>query len=321
MAAVPNLALYSLYGLTLQSDIPLHAPAGKGAPDLTITAGPPRPVPAQPAKGELLCQVQYGTGGAAHARTARGYTLRYFNTAEFEFNADLTRVTAHADPGAKANLIPEFLTASIPAFQLLLAGRMVLHASAVARNGKAFGILAQSGGGKSTVAATLCQHGFSPVTDDVLTLDWHGETPHVRPGPTELRLRPGSAALVGRPMAAVHRPTADARTAISFPATDSATQLQALITLAIDPTATTTTLTQLNSSESLAAILGHLRVAGWKDTDVLQRIFAEQVRLARQVPGYRLTMPRGEAGLAEAVRLITQLSAAPCKAAPRAPEP
>lgn len=147
-------------------------------------------------------------------RTERGYTLRYFNTAEFEFSTDLAHVTAHRDPSAKADLVPEFLIASVPAFKLLLSGRAVLHASAVARDGKAIGILAQSGGGKSTIAAALCNHGFAPVTDDVLTLDWRGQTPCVQPGPTELRLRSGSAALAPSPvMSHSTRQTADGHSA------------------------------------------------------------------------------------------------------------
>jgi hypothetical protein len=315
-------SFYSLYGLTIQSDIPLHAPpAPTGPADLHIHCGVPRPVPAEPAPGELLCRVDYGAGGAAHTRTEHGYTLRYFNTAEFELSADLTRVTAHTDPGAPANLVPEFLTASVLAFVRLLSGHVVLHASAVARNGKAIGILAQSGGGKSTIAAALCAQGFSPVTDDVLTLDWRGRTPRVRPGPTELRLRAGSIALVAGSGWHAQRQTVDGRTAIKFPSPHAPSAwsesrvkgaaepapLAAFLLPILDLFAQTVTLSRMEAHEALAAIIGHLRVAGWKDTPVFQRIFPEQVRLARQVPGYRLTIPWGAQGLQDTAKLLRDL--------------
>lgn len=64
---------------------------------------------------------------------------------------------------------------------------------------------------------------------------------------------------------------------------------------------------QLHSNDALGMILGHLRVAGWKDTDVLGAIFAEQVRVARVVPCYRLTLPWGAGGLEAAAKLAMNL--------------
>lgn len=300
------MKFYSLYGLTLQSDIPLHAPAAAAgsAPDLVINRRAPRSVPAEPAPGDLLCQVDFGKGGgAAHVRSAHGYTLRYYGTAEFEFDAALTRVSVHSDPAATADLTPEFLVASIPAFKLLLSGRMVLHASAVAREGKAIGILAQSGGGKSTLAAALCAQGHALVTDDVLVLDWRGDEPCVLPGPGELRLRPG-AAVAGDGMRT--RQTSDGRSAAQFE-TAGPTRLAALVTPVIKRDSTTSTLTRLPATDALATILGHLRVAGWKDTPALQKVFTEQVKVARQIAVYQLEMPWGAQAVADAARLLAAI--------------
>ena len=52
-----------------------------------------------------------------------------------------------------------------------LNGLFALHASAVARDGRVFAFTADSGGGKSTLAAALvARHGFAHVCDDTLVL-------------------------------------------------------------------------------------------------------------------------------------------------------
>lgn len=305
---------YQLYGLRLSSEIPLHAPpAGPGRADLVIHAGAPRKVPARPAEGELLCKVRFGTGGAAHVRTANGYTLRYYKTAEFELSPDLRQVTAYTDPRAAVDLAPEFLTASVPAFVRLLTGHTVLHASVVERHGHALGVMAPSGGGKSTIAAALCAGGFAPVTDDALVFDWQGDTPLVRRGPGEIRLRSRSVALAKRGGVVKNtwpaRSTADGRTAVRAAAlngTITNPELKALVVPELR-NGGATELIRLESGAALAAILGHLRVVGWKDTPALQALFPEQVRLARQVPVYRLSLPRGAGALPRAVQLLSGL--------------
>src|ERR1700761_1113005 len=57
-------------------------------------------------------------------------------------------------------------------------GALVLHGSAVARNGEAIAICGHSGAGKSTLAAALCRAGATFVTDDICAIDFDG---HGRP--------------------------------------------------------------------------------------------------------------------------------------------
>ncbi len=56
----------------------------------------------------------------------------------------------------------------------LLRGREALHAGAVATPAGAVAILAESGGGKSTLVSQLVQEGCTLVTDDILFLDRAG---------------------------------------------------------------------------------------------------------------------------------------------------
>jgi hypothetical protein len=72
---------------------------------------------------------------------------------------------------------------------------LILHASAVEIDGKAIAFLGACGGGKSTMAAALHALGYNIVADDVLCVDFRGEThPLILPGFPFLKLHHESAA-------------------------------------------------------------------------------------------------------------------------------
>jgi hypothetical protein len=63
-----------------------------------------------------------------------------------------------------------------------LQGLELFHASAVAIEGRAYGFIAPSGTGKTSVAAHLVSRGATFVTDDVMALEPYGDGIHVHPG-------------------------------------------------------------------------------------------------------------------------------------------
>jgi hypothetical protein len=70
-------------------------------------------------------------------------------------------------------------------------GFLVLHASAVAVGGRAVAFMAQSGTGKSTLAAAFGQHGHELITDDFLCIEFDAdEQPFVRPAFPYVKLYP-----------------------------------------------------------------------------------------------------------------------------------
>jgi hypothetical protein len=75
-------------------------------------------------------------------------------------------------------------------------GHLVLHASTVARNGKAISFLGYSGWGKSTTAAYFVRNGYRLLGEDLLVVDVEPEKPVVLPGPLSIKLRPDSGALL-----------------------------------------------------------------------------------------------------------------------------
>lgn len=68
-------------------------------------------------------------------------------------------------------------------------GDFVLHASAVARDGRAIAFCGVSGAGKSTLAAALCRKGYALATDDLCVIGFnaHG-VPVVQPDGRRLKL-------------------------------------------------------------------------------------------------------------------------------------
>jgi hypothetical protein len=73
-------------------------------------------------------------------------------------------------------------------FGLLKVGIEQLHATVIAAQGKAFAFLGYSGWGKSSLASTFLEAGFSVLTDDMLILKKAGDAFYPLPGPSHLKL-------------------------------------------------------------------------------------------------------------------------------------
>lgn len=92
MIAASSDTLYDLYGLTLQSEIPLPARLARGwrDPDHSIAWGDRRPITTDPAPGNIVtrwCLTE--TFGATVAQNADGYIFRIHGVCEFEISGDL----------------------------------------------------------------------------------------------------------------------------------------------------------------------------------------------------------------------------------------
>ena len=79
-------------------------------------------------------------------------------------------IAVEMEPDAIEYDMTGFLLGTVFGILLHQRGALVLHGSAVARNGRAIAICGHSGAGKSTLAAALCREGFSFVTDDLCVI-------------------------------------------------------------------------------------------------------------------------------------------------------
>jgi hypothetical protein len=80
---------------------------------------------------------------------------------------------------------------------LHLQGAFILHAGAVAIDGRAVLVIGNSGAGKSSTVAALVGGGCPLISDDMAVLDAQGEAVSVRRGPLRMRLYADSARAAG----------------------------------------------------------------------------------------------------------------------------
>ncbi|MEJ0041822.1 MAG: hypothetical protein WDM81_06255 [Rhizomicrobium sp.] len=86
-------------------------------------------------------------------------------------------ISVALEDGATPRDASVFVLGSALGILLHQRGALVLHGSAVAREGRAIAICGHSGAGKSTLAAALCQAGSSFVTDDICVVGFEWRAP------------------------------------------------------------------------------------------------------------------------------------------------
>jgi len=127
-------------------------------------------------------------------RTSVG-TLQRFSSesprgcAEFVLNHQAREMWVSWSEEAPLEEVLSVLFNSMLAWVVRLSGGTCLHASVVARNGRAIAFVAPSGFGKSTIAASLIERGYAGMTDDAAALSRHDQMLLVHPGMPQLGLR------------------------------------------------------------------------------------------------------------------------------------
>lgn len=100
-------------------------------------------------------------------------------------------------PGADLQIFRMYLLGRVFGALLHQRGLLVLHGSAVAKNGRAAAFIGRSGSGKSTASAALCAKGYTFVADDLVVIDTAGTTPVVHPSFPQIKLWPDAASYLG----------------------------------------------------------------------------------------------------------------------------
>lgn len=85
------------------------------------------------------------------------------------------------DSSAADGLLAVFILGSCMGAVIHQRGRLPIHGSCVARDGKSLIIMGDSGAGKSTVAREFLRHGWKLVTDDVTVVDFAEGRPQAVP--------------------------------------------------------------------------------------------------------------------------------------------
>lgn len=113
-------------------------------------------------------------------------------------SAEGRRITLSPAPGMLVDDIRVFATGSALGAILYQRGALLLHGSAVIRDGRAFVFCGSSGAGKSTLAAALSRSGDAFLADDVCAIELaHDGSPLIHPDGRELRLYADSIGKIG----------------------------------------------------------------------------------------------------------------------------
>ncbi len=129
-----------------------------------------------------------GTLWTQFFRTELGYLLRFPELADFHVTPDGRSVTCSPVPDATDTTSHHLYLNQVLPLMLSKQGKLVFHASAVEIADGAVAFVAESGGGKSTLAASFATSGFRFLTDDGLVLEACGQGYQVLPSHPSIRL-------------------------------------------------------------------------------------------------------------------------------------
>lgn len=229
-------------------------------------------------------------------RTDAGYLLRFPDLADFEISGDEFAVTCHPTPAATDETSRHLFLNQVLPLVLSKRGKLVFHASAVEVAGVAAAFVADSGKGKSTLAASFATSGFRFLCDDGLVLEYEGDGFQAMPSHPSIRLWEDSQeALVG----------AGTQTALPVQYTNKARVLAgggmahcneprplARVYFLGDGSAPALTFQRLSATEALAEWVKHTFLLDLEERTVLTSHFDRLVVLASQSICCRLDFPR-----------------------------
>lgn len=184
---------YFVYGMTLNSEIPLALPErGEGElGQIELRMAPAsyfshaaRGLPRQP-ESDSFYQSRFLQDGSAY--------VRWEGVGEFLISSDGACITGRQHDRAHRESFEVYLLGQALSYALVKRGFEPLHATAIVVRGAAVVLLGSSGFGKSSLAACFLEAGHPLLTDDLLILRPSGGRILAYPGPPRIKLFPRQA--------------------------------------------------------------------------------------------------------------------------------
>ncbi len=218
-------------------------------------------------------------------------------------------MTVQIEPGHDPADLVLYLLGTCFAVILQQRGRVVLHASAVAVDGRAMLFCGQSGAGKSTLAALLERRGYPLLNDDVCNISLQGAEYVVYPDGRMLKLWAESMKHLERDGEAGARVRRDLEKFYTAPEHVDLTPrpVGGVYILHARDDGADASLSRLNSAESLAELTSNAyRPALVRAMNMIPAYFQALVAVQRNAGVYRLSRTMDFARAGEAVTLLEQ---------------
>lgn len=243
------------------------------------------------------------------ARDGDDYWLRSPGIADFLLQMESRRVRVAAEPDVDAATLEHLLVDQVLPRLLAHHGHLLIHASALATDGRCALFMGPSGWGKSTLAGLLQRHGHIVLSDDCVLLAADRE--HFQAVATYPSLRLYEDSLTAVSLDAVSTTSVAAyskkrRLPMPAPRVEGAGAVAALYLLG-DPeqAGEAINITPLGPTETCQALLRHSFRLDLTNRDANAHQFALCGAAARALPAFRLNYPRDFAQADELVRRIS----------------
>lgn len=183
---------YCVYGLSLRSDMPLSLPENSVCElaQIVIRCGTSAALAEATAGAELHSRSDWYS--YAHLQDGSTY-VRWNGMGEFLVRAGGQEIHCVREPGVSMESFQVYLLGQALSFALVKRGFEPLHGTAIVAEGEAIVLLGDSGFGKSTLAASFIDAGYTLLTDDLLLLRPVEGRLDAYPGPPRIKLYPEMA--------------------------------------------------------------------------------------------------------------------------------
>ena len=294
---------YSLYGLSLRSEIPLTFPECRPAapPDVTFTLATSESFADIRA---ALSDADMSGGWYRHRVLADGSVfVSVPDYCDFVISSDGRAVACCLEDPASVEWFQTYLLGIVLSFALLKLGHEPLHAAVVVVEGKGIAFLGDSGYGKSTLAASFVREGYRILTDDLLIIREIDGVLYALPGPPRIKLFPQMARSV-QPQKRFDEPADPDNEKVILPLERhemhfAPVPLDAFFILDEPQGTARLSIVRLSPRESFLAMLAATFNTRLRTHDRLHRQFAAARKWTARLPVRRICYPRTLAMLDE----------------------
>ena len=201
-----------------------------------------------------------------------------------------TKVEFSAGQPEAAELVPVLLSPVVGALAMM-HGALVLHATAVLIDGRAVLLLAERGGGKSSIAALLGSAGMPLLSEDVCAVRFEERYPVAASGVQEIRLRTTSPWLCDLPGLTGADTHPDGRNVVTPPRSSLPTApVGSVAIVRLDRNAHRVTVDPIPGAHAVGAVLASQRCTAVGHA-LIGPNFAAAVDLVEQAPTSVVTVP------------------------------